>query len=145
MAADPGKGALDDPALRQHDELVQLASLDDLQPPATGLGDRPGGAWPLVTGIGEDLLDEGKRSACLAQHRTGAVAVLYAGRMHDDAQQEAKRVDQDVTLAAGDLLARVVALRVDRRPPFCAALALWLSMIAAVGLASRPSRSRTAT
>jgi hypothetical protein len=44
--------------------------------------------------------------------------------MDDDVQQRAEGVDEDVALAAGDLLARVVALRVDRRPPFCAALAL---------------------
>jgi hypothetical protein len=48
-------------------------------------------------------------------------------------------------LAAGDFLARIVTLRVDRGPPFCAALALWLSMIAALGLASRPACSRQLT
>jgi hypothetical protein len=65
--------------------------------------------------------------------------------MHDDAQHQAERIDEDVPLAAGDFLARVEALRVDRRPPFCAALALWLSMIATLGLAWRPACSRTAT
>jgi hypothetical protein len=65
--------------------------------------------------------------------------------MNDDVQQETERVDEDMPLAARDLLARIVTLRVDRGPPFCAALALWLSMIAAVGLASRPSCSRVAT
>ena len=44
-----------------------------------------------------------------------------------------------------DLLARIEALRVERSPPFCAPLALWLSITAADGLTSRPSRSRTAT
>jgi hypothetical protein len=44
--------------------------------------------------------------------------------MDDDVQQEAERVDQDVPLAARDLLARIEALRVERAAPFCAALAL---------------------
>ena len=44
--------------------------------------------------------------------------------------QEAERVDQDMPLAACDLFARVVTLRI-LRPPFCAALALWLSSTAA--------------
>jgi hypothetical protein len=57
--------------------------------------------------------------------------------MHGDAQQEAERVDQDVALATRDLLASIIALRVERRPPFCAALPLWLSMIATLGLALR--------
>jgi hypothetical protein len=36
--------------------------------------------------------------------------------MDDDVQQQAERVNDDVPLAAGDFLARVVALRVDRGP-----------------------------
>ena len=33
----------------------------------------------------------------------GTVTVLHISRMHDDAQQEAQRVDQDVPLATFDL------------------------------------------
>ena len=80
-----------------------------------------------------------------AQRLVGAVAILDVGRVDEDAHEQAERVDQDVALAPRDFLARIVALRVDRGPPFCAALALWVSMIAVVGLASRPSCSRTAT
>lgn len=46
-----------------------------------------------------------------------AVAVLHRGGMNDDIQQEADRVDEDVPLAARDFLARIVALRVERRAP----------------------------
>ena len=31
VAADPGKGALDDPSLGQHDEAMSIASFDDLE------------------------------------------------------------------------------------------------------------------
>ena len=65
--------------------------------------------------------------------------------MNHDIQQEAHRVDQDVPLATFDLLARVVARRIERSPPFGAPFAVCESMIAAVGLASRPCCSRTAT
>jgi len=41
--------------------------------------------------------------------------------------------------------ARIVTLGIDQGPPFCAALALWLSIIAALGLASRPGCSRQLT
>jgi hypothetical protein len=81
----------------------------------------------------------------LAQQLASTIAILDVAGVDHDAQQEAERVDEDVALAPRDLLARVEALRVDRGPPFCAARALWLSMIATVGLASRPSASRTAT
>jgi hypothetical protein len=49
-----------------------------------------------------------------------------------------------VPLATFDLLARVVARRIEHSPPFRAPFAVCESMIAAVGLASRPSCSRTA-
>ena len=48
----------------------------------------------------------------------GSVTVLNIGRMNDDIQQETQRVDQDVPLATFDPLARVVARRIEPRPPF---------------------------
>jgi hypothetical protein len=62
--------------------------------------------------------------------------------MHDGLHQEPLGVDQDVSLLALDLLPRVVARRIGRARPFSALLTLWLSMTAAVGLASRPAFSR---
>ena len=122
-----------------------LGALDDLKGPRTGVGGGLGGPRPLIAGIGEDAFDEREGATCLAQNLVHAIAILDVGGMDDDAQEEAERVDEDVPLAPRDLLARIIALRVHRRPPFCAALALWLSMIAALGLTARPSFSRTAT
>jgi hypothetical protein len=53
--------------------------------------------------------------------------------MHDRVQHETLGIYEQMPLLALDLLARVVAVRVNRRPPFSALLTLWLSMIAAVG------------
>ena len=116
-----------------------------LQPPGAGLRHHGSHLWSLVAAVGVDHLDERKQPACPAQQCGRAIEVRHVAGMHDEAQHQAERIDQDVPLAAGELLARVEALRIDRRPPFCAALALWLSMMAALGLASRPARSRTAT
>jgi hypothetical protein len=60
-------------------------------------------------------------------------------------QHEAERVDGDMALLALDLLAGIEARWINVGPPFSAPLTLWLSMIATVGLASRPSRSRAWT
>ena len=146
IAADPGQGSFDDPAFRQEDEFVQLVALDDLEHPTPGAGSGSRGAGSLIASIGEDALDEGEQAAGTSiENQPRPVAVLNIAGMNDDVQQEAERIDQDMALAPGDLLARIKPLRVKRRAPFCAPLALWLSMIAAVGLASRPSRSRVST
>jgi hypothetical protein len=65
--------------------------------------------------------------------------------MHDGLHQQALRIDEDVPLLAFDLLAAIEARRINPAPPFSALLTLWLSMIAAVGLASRSARSRHST
>ena len=124
---------------------MQVGAFDDFELPSAGPGDGRGHFRPLIGGIGEDAFDEGKQTPGAAQQIAGAVAILHAGWMDDDVQEQAERIDENVPLAARDLLTRVEALRIDRRPPFCAALALWLSITAAEGLAARPSFSRTAT
>lgn len=124
---------------------MQFVALDDLDSPGARLCERGRQLRPLIVGIGEDAFDEGEAAArATVEDQQRAIAILQIGRVDDDVQQEAERVDENVPLAARDLLARVIARRIDRRPPFCAPLALWASMIATVGLASRPACSRTA-
>jgi hypothetical protein len=60
-------------------------------------------------------------------------------------QQEAERVDGDVALLALDFLAGIEARWINVEPPFSAPFTLWLSMMATVGLASRPARWRAST
>ena len=119
IAANPGQGSFDDPALGQHDEFVQFVALDDLDHPTTGAGSRSRGAWSLVTGIGEDAFDEREQAAgAPIENQPRPVAVLKVGGMDDDVQQKTERIDQDVALAPGDLLARIIPLRVKRGAPF---------------------------
>jgi len=60
-------------------------------------------------------------------------------------QEQTLGVDQDMALLALDFLASIVTVRIDRDPPFSAPFTLWLSMIAAVGLAFRSAISRHLT
>jgi hypothetical protein len=119
--------------------------LDDLDRPGSGQWERRRQLRSLVVGIGEDVFDEGEPAPCAAiEDQPSAITILQVSRVDDNVQQEAKRVDENVPLATRDLLACVIPRRIKRRPPFCAPLALWASMIATVGLASRPACSRTA-
>ena len=124
---------------------MQFVAFDDLDGPGSGPCERRSKLRPLIVGIGEDAFDEGEAAArATVEDQQRAIAILQIGRVDDDVQQEAERVDENVPLAARDLLARVIPRRIERRPPFCAPLALWASMIATVGLASRPACWRTA-
>src|SRR5438105_13237922 len=119
IAADPSQGSLDDPAPGQDDEFVQFVALDDLQHPTTGAGSGSRGACSLITGIGEDALDEREEAAGASiENQARPVAILNIGGMNDNVQQETERVDQDMALAPGDLLARIKPVRVKRRAPF---------------------------
>ena len=119
IAADPGQGSFDDPALGQDNEFVQFVALDDLEHPTAGAGSRSRGAGSLITGIGEDALDEGEKAAGASiENQPRPVAVLNIAGMNDDVQPEAERIDQDMALAPGDLLARIKPLRVKRGAPF---------------------------
>ena len=57
-------------------------------------------------------------SARLLKELADAIGVLHVGWVNDNAQEEAQRVDEDVALAPRDLLARIIALRVERGAPF---------------------------
>ena len=123
-AAKPGEGAFDDPALGQDDEAAGVTqSLDDLEVDARqNTFHRALEFRPLVASVGVEL-DQEREGAEQARHQQrAAVAVLNVGGMHDRVHQEALRIDKDVALLALDLLARIVAGRIDAQAPFFRAL-----------------------
>jgi hypothetical protein len=118
IATDPGKRPFNNPTFRQDLKASRIGSLHDLQLPCSGAPDDEGHLLACISPISKDTLDERKQSACPTQERERPIPVLNISWMHDDAQQETQRVDQDVPLAALDLLARVVARRIEPSPPF---------------------------
>ncbi len=142
VSADPTEGAFDDPAFGENHEAVLVRAFDDLQRPRPGPRDQIGHPRPCITTVSNDALNKGEAPAGLTQQRFPAIAILNVGGVDVHVQQKAERIDEDVTLAPEDFLARVIAGRIKRTPPFNAPLALWASMIAVVGLASRPAASR---
>jgi hypothetical protein len=119
-ATDPGDCSFDDPSFRQHLEAdCIVGSLDDVDQPGTRSSSSGSRFRTLVAAVGIDAFDKGKQAArATVEDQRNAVAILDVGGMNGDAQQEAERVDQDMPLATRNLLARIVALRIERRPPF---------------------------
>ena len=104
---------------------MHLVALDDFDDPVAAAGGSLSGTRPLVCGIGEDAQDERKQCPrARIENERRAVAILNIGGMNGNAQQETKRIDEDVSLAPRDFLARIVALCIDKSPPFSAPLAL---------------------
>ncbi len=99
----------------------------------------------LIGRIGKQLLQERMQPEHRGEQHDAAFAILDVGGMDDGVQQQTQRVYENVALFALDLLARIIAMRIDAGPPFSALFTLWLSMMAAVGLASRSSCSRHPT
>jgi hypothetical protein len=100
---------------------------------------------PLIGSVGKELLQERIHPEQGREQQDAAVAILDIGGMNDGVEQQTQRVYENVALLAFDLLARIKTIRVDAGPPFSALFTLWLSMMAAVGLASRSLFSRHST
>jgi len=139
VAAEPPEGALNDPALGQHDKACPVVgTLDDLQDAAQE-GVSPGDQTPAVGAVGPDFAEAGEVPLHPCQDELGTGAILDVGRMHHHREYQSQGVDGDVTLAPGDQLAAIEAAD----PPFSVVLTVWESRTAALGVGSRPALTRT--
>lgn len=143
-ATEPSEGSFDDPSAGQNFEAFGgVRALDDL-----GVDERQGlllrvvKLRALVAAVCEQLLQKWELPEQRAQDESAAITILNVGRMNERMKQQAYRIDKNMPLLALDLLSGIVAVRIDAAPPFSALFTLWLSMTAAVGLASRPAASR---
>ena len=99
-------------------------------------------ARATISSIGVEFQQERIQAEHGRHDQCTAIAVLDIGGVHDGMDQQALRVDENMPLLALDLLSRVVTRRINRGPPFSALFTLWLSITAAVGLASFATASR---
>ena len=100
-----------------------------------------GPAGPLVSGVGEDALEEREAPGDPIEDQRRAIAILDAGGVDLDTQHQAEGVGDEVPLAALNPLPASYPT-ISRASALV--FTLWLSMIAAVGLSSRPSRDSVA-
>lgn len=88
----------------------------------------------VVTTVGPSFLNERKKASRHLQRRAATIAILNIGGRGLKKQRPSIGIDQGMALAAFDLLARIVTARTAAfRGPEA-----WLSMMAALGPASRP-------
>jgi len=142
VTAQPGECSLNHPASPNDLEAaVLVGAFDDLQ-----LDRLPSQLTcqlrPSIAAIGEQLAQAWVLAQRLLDQVGGAIAVLRVGGDHLDGEQMAFGVDDGIALDALGFLARIIADRVDRDPPFSVAFATWVSMMAAVGSRSLPQASR---
>jgi hypothetical protein len=143
-AVEPSNGALDDPAAWKHHKSCGLiGALDDLSL-KVGKTLRQGllELRPLIGAVGKELFQERVHPEQSSKKQDAAVAILYIGGVNDGVQQQAERIYENMAFLPLDFLTRIIARRIDASPPFSALFTLWLSMMAAVGLASRSPCSR---
>ena len=100
---------------------------------------------PLIAAVGKQLFQERIHPEKGCKKQDAAVAILNIGGVNDRVEQQTQRIYENMALLALDLFARIIAMRIDTGPPFSALFTLWLSMMAAVGLASRSPCSRHST
>ena len=155
-AVEPADCSLDNPALWQNDKaLGSIATTHDLgyQPRHCERQTVPKHR-PCVRGVGKQLLEKREPREQRRQDHQPAIAILHIGRCHQRVQQQSHRIDEDVALLALDQLAGIPRVKrpgagspiwIDAGPPFSALFTLWLSMMQAVGLASRSACSRHLT
>lgn len=140
VAPQPTECSLNDPPPGPDDDSGAGDAADDDQRQAeheAGDQDRE----TVVDTVGEDRFEPAGQPLDPTQQGPCAVSVLDVGGVDEDTEQEAGAVDRAVAFAPPQLCGRVVT----PRPPFSGVLTLWVSMMAAVGLASRPSCSRHRT
>ena len=139
VSAQPPKGALHDPPTGQHLKTMAVwGALDHLNHPASH-GVSPIHQLSGIGAIGPDQLEPRKEPQKLAQHQLCPITVLDVRRMHHHGQQQPEGVNHDMAFASFHLLASVIATW----PPFSVVFTLWLSIMAAEGVGSLPSNSRT--
>lgn len=138
VLAQPSKCSLDDPSLRQDHKFVQGGPLDNFNE-ASGHTSCPMDKPARVAAIGKDQRQASKTRAPSLQQQRATVPILNVGKMDQHRHDQAHGIDDQMTLAAKDFLARIV----PTIPPFSAVFTDWLSMMPTLGVGLCPASLRT--
>src|SRR3954469_19085828 len=99
------RNPFNNPPLRERHKAVSVAAAHDLERPCASPSHGGFHLPALVACIPDDALDKGETPPGLPQQGFCSIAILHAGGVNGDRQEQPNCVGQDVALAAGDLLA----------------------------------------
>ena len=100
---------------------------------------RPINKFASISAIGPDQHQTAKATEQFTQNQFGTITILNIGRMDDHGHHQTQCIYHQMAFSARNLLAGIITTI----PPFEAVLIDWLSRIAALGLGSRPTWTRT--
>jgi len=106
----PSEAAFNDPTFGQHHKGVQFIALDHLHGCLQPLHHAVGKGFARVAAIDQHALYRLQIRFAPVHGGQSAITVRYIGRGHGDGMGQALRVHGNMSLDAGNLLARVVAL-----------------------------------
>lgn len=113
VVIEPTKGAFDDPTFgEEHESLHVIRSFHDLQDTATTHPFNPEDELSRISSIRPDEGERAEESVLLRvpQDEFGTVSILNVGSMDNEFKDETERINEDMSLASGDLLAPVVPM-----------------------------------
>src|SRR5438093_9015129 len=140
VAPQPGKGSLHNPTLGQDHKVMKVHRLEyGCQQPVTAALHPVG--YGRIGAVGPKDAQPRQASPHLLQQGLGRIAILHIGGEHRQSPDQAQRIDEQMPLAASDFF----PASYPRSPPASVVLTDWLSMMAALGVGSRPSTCRTST
>ena len=80
----PGERALNDPALGNDDELVQLATLGDFHVCPQDLVYQSGEALPAIAAVNEHVADMGQSLIIEQKHQHSTISIIDVSSCHGD-------------------------------------------------------------
>src|SRR5579859_7763962 len=111
-ATEPSEGTFDDPATRQELEALDVVgALHDFHLDRAEVAAQLANPLDELTGVRPvrpEMTKSKERVGESAEEELRAVTILNVSRMHHDGEYETERVDEQVSLASTDFLARIV-------------------------------------
>ena len=135
----PCQRSFDHPSPRQHLKVMAAPSDASRSPVPNPTGTSPNRPTGQRSQHSPNQSQVWKPSHQFVDNQPCPVSILDVSGVDHDSQQQPYGIHDDVAFATGHLLTSIITTR----PPFSVVFTDWLSMMAALGVGSLPSKRRT--